>query len=125
MAAIEDSRPRSLATGADPRLHLHRQRRHANVLAGSVPGVSGLTANIGCGGRFDLLEPLDEIRAAFGPMRPPAFSPTRAGDVRDSEADITVARERLGYEVLVPFAEGVRRTVEWYLAQAAAEARSA
>ncbi len=45
----------------------------------------------------------------------PTFAPTRPGDVRDSEADITVARERLGYEVLVPFSEGVRRTVTWYV----------
>ncbi len=97
----------------------------ANLLAASVPGVSGLTANIGCGGRFDLLELLDEIRAVVGEIVPPIFTPTRAGDVRDSEADITVAREQLGYDVLVPFKEGVRRTVLWYQAQAAAEAGSA
>ena len=36
------------------------------------------------------------------------------GDVRDSQASIEVARERLGYDVLVPFEEGVRRTVSWY-----------
>jgi len=97
----------------------------ANLLAAAAPGVSGLTANIGCGGRYDLLQLLDEVRAAFGSSLPPIFTPTRAGDVRDSEADVTVARERLGYEVLVPFSEGVRRTVAWYVAHADAEAASA
>lgn len=86
----------------------------ANLLAATVPDVSGLTANIGCGGRFDLLELLDRIRDAVGTTEEPIFTPTRAGDVRDSEADISVARERLGYEVVVSFDEGVRRTVDWY-----------
>ena len=96
---------------------------NANLLAATVPGVSGLTANIGCGGRFDLLQLLDEIRTVVGDMVPPIFTPTRAGDVRDSEADITVARERLGYEVLFSFKEGVRQTVAWYTAQAGAGAQ--
>lgn len=90
----------------------------ANLLAATVPDVSGLTANIGCGGRFDLLKLLDEIKGAVGDMAAPVFTSPRAGDVRDSEADISVAREYLGYEVVVHFAEGVRRTVEWYRAQA-------
>ncbi len=86
----------------------------ANILAATVPGITGITANVGCGGRFNLLDLLARIEAAIGTMLPPVFEPTRAGDVRDSEADITVAREQLGYEVLVTFDEGVRRTVDWY-----------
>jgi UDP-glucose 4-epimerase len=94
----------------------------ANLLAANAPGASGLTANVGCGGRFDLLQLLEAIGAAVGGMQPPVFAPPRAGDVRDSEADITLARSRLGYDVLVPFAEGVRRTVSWYRAQTAGSA---
>ncbi len=86
----------------------------ANLLAATAASVSGVTANVGCGGRFDLLQLLDRIRDAVGDLAEPVFEPIRAGDVRDSEADIGVARERLGYEVLVPFDEGVRRTVAWY-----------
>ncbi len=96
----------------------------ANLLAGDVPDVTGLTANAGCGGRYDLLQLLDEIRASLPGLPEPVFAPTRAGDVRDSEADITVARERLGYSVLVPFHEGVRRTVAWYAGQSHVEAPS-
>ncbi len=92
----------------------------ANLLAATVPGVTQLTANIGCGGRYDLLDLLGRIRDAIGSMEEPEFAPTRAGDVRDSEADISVARERLGYEPAVSFAEGVRRTVDWYAGQHAA-----
>ena len=96
----------------------------ANLLAAAASGVTGLTANAGCGGRFDLLELLAEIRASLPDLQPPIFEPTRAGDVRDSEADITVARERIGYEVLVPFAEGVRKTVAWFVSQQSAAASS-
>ena len=66
---------------------------------------------------FDLLQLLDEIRAILPDLRDPAFEPTRAGDVRDSEADISVARDRLGYRPVTPFAEGVRRTISWYQEQ--------
>jgi UDP-glucose 4-epimerase len=40
--------------------------------------------------------------------------PSRAGDIHDSLADIRVAGELLGYQPLVDFGEGLRRTVEWY-----------
>ena len=89
----------------------------ANLLAAGAKA-TGLTANIGCGGRFDLIELLDEIRVSIPDLKPPVFEPTRPGDVRDSEADISVAREHLGYEVLVSFPEGIKRTVAWYVSQA-------
>lgn len=97
----------------------------ANILAGTAPDVSRLTANIGCGGRFDLLRLLAEVKAALGDMPDPIFTPTRAGDVRDSEADISVAQERLGYAIIVPFEEGVRRTAAWYAANRDAGAHGA
>ena len=45
----------------------------------------------------------------------PVFTPARKGDVKHSLADISLARELLGYEVEVDFTEGIKRTVEWYL----------
>ncbi|MFN8619360.1 MAG: NAD-dependent epimerase/dehydratase family protein [Chloroflexota bacterium] len=97
----------------------------ANILGGTVPDVGQLTANVGCGGRFDLLELLEAIGAVVGAMREPVFEPTRPGDVRDSEADISVARNRLGYEVMVPFREGIERTVAWYEQNTTAPVRAA
>jgi UDP-glucose 4-epimerase len=44
----------------------------------------------------------------------PAYAERRAGDMRDSLADIRLAKELLGYEPIVDFREGLRRTVEWY-----------
>ena len=42
------------------------------------------------------------------------YDPPREGDIRDSQADIAQAREILGYEPHVQFAEGLSRTFEWY-----------
>ena len=86
----------------------------ANLLAATAAGASGSTCNIGCGGRYSLLDLLGSIGAALGHPIAPLFEAPRVGDVRDSQASIEVAQERLGYRVIVPFEEGVRRTVSWY-----------
>ena len=44
------------------------------------------------------------------------YLPERAGDVRDSQADIGKAKAILGYSPVVTFEEGLRRTVDWYRA---------
>ena len=44
----------------------------------------------------------------------PQFAPPRAGDVRESQADITLARKLLGYEPQVDFEEGLRRSIDYY-----------
>jgi nucleoside-diphosphate-sugar epimerase len=44
----------------------------------------------------------------------PVFAEARPGDIRHSHADISLARELLGYEPKVSFQEALRRTVEWY-----------
>jgi len=90
----------------------------ANVRAATAPAVSGLTCNVACGSRFSLLELLEAIYTAAGRRVEPIFGPPRAGDIRHSQADISVARERLGYEVVVPFPEGIAQTVGWYQMQA-------
>lgn len=86
----------------------------ANLLASIAPDAGGTTCNIGCGGRFDLLELLAAIGDALGTPLDPIFEPARLGDVPHSQAAIDVAGARLGYRVLVPFQEGIARTVAWY-----------
>ena len=86
----------------------------ANLLAATVASASGTTCNIGCGGRYSLIDLLNSVAAAIGHPIEPIFEPARVGDVRDSQASIEVAAQRLGYQVSVPFEEGVRRTVSWY-----------
>ena len=85
-----------------------------NLLAADASKPSGGTYNIACGSRFTLLELLEAIGDAAGRRVEPDFGPARAGDILHSQADITAAREALGYDVLVPFREGIARTVAWY-----------
>lgn len=90
----------------------------ANLLAAQASSPSGITCNIACGDRHTLLELLDAICVAAGRRADPIFAPPRPGDIVHSQADISVAQHELGYEVEVPFAEGIARTVAWYRDQA-------
>jgi len=94
----------------------------ANLRAASAPLAGPLTCNIGCGDRRSLLDLVRAIAEATGRPIEPLFGPVRAGDVRDSQADISRAREQLGYKVVVRFEEGIRRTVAWYRDAATAAA---
>jgi len=89
---------------------------HANLLAAQAPveKVSGKVINCATGTSWTLLQTFDILRDLTGYKGEPLFGPVRAGDIRDSLADITLARELLGYEPVVDFREGLRRTVDWY-----------
>ncbi len=87
---------------------------HANLLACEAPSVSGKVFNIGVGGRVSLNEVLRELRKITGKALEAMYEPPRDGDIRDSQADISQAREFLGYEPQVSFEEGLARTYEWY-----------
>jgi nucleoside-diphosphate-sugar epimerase len=91
----------------------------ANVVDGvlrasTAPGVAGAVINVATGGRISLNELFGTLRDLIGSNVQATYAPTRAGDVKDSQADISRARKLLGYEPIVPFQEGLRRTVEWY-----------
>lgn len=89
---------------------------HANLLAAAAPAaqVSGQTMNTATGCRITLNETFLLLSELTGYEGRPAYAEERAGDIRDSLADIGLARELLGYQPLVDFREGLRRTVEWY-----------
>jgi len=86
----------------------------ANVAAAQAPAVAGRVFNVACGTSFSLLDLVREINSILGTSIEPVFAPPRAGDVRHSLADISAARAALGYDVVVDFHEGLRRTIEWY-----------
>jgi nucleoside-diphosphate-sugar epimerase len=86
----------------------------ANLLACEAPAVSGGVFNIGTGDRFTLNQTLDILRRVSGKKLKAKYEPPREGDIRDSQADITAAREFLGYEPSVRFEEGLERTYDWY-----------
>ena len=81
--------------------------------------VSGEVINVATGGRVSLNELFRVMRGLIGATVEPTYAESRAGDVRDSQADISKARRLLGYEPIVDFEEGLRRTVEWYRSETA------
>jgi len=91
----------------------------ANVVDGvlracAAPGASGTVINVATGGRISLNALFRTLRDILGVRVEPIYAEPRAGDVRDSQADITRARTLLGYEPTVSLEEGLRKTVEWY-----------
>ena len=91
----------------------------ANVVDGvlracTAAGASGEVINVAVGGRISINELCATMGTVLGSSISPDHTPSRAGDVRDSQADITKAREILGYEPIVSFEDGLRRTLEWY-----------
>src|SRR5437660_786216 len=86
----------------------------ANLLACEAPNVSGKVFNIGVGGRFSLDHTVTLLSNISGKKLEPKYEPGRDGDIRDSQADISQAREFLGYSPRVSFEEGLARTFEWY-----------
>ena len=94
----------------------------ANVVDGvlracKADGASGQVINVATGGRISLNELFTTLRTIIGAKVEPEYLPERAGDVRDSQADIGKAQRILGYSPVVPFEEGLRRTVDWYRTQ--------
>jgi nucleoside-diphosphate-sugar epimerase len=75
---------------------------------------SGRVFNGGTGERITLNQVLRQLEAITGKKIVAKYEPARNGDIRDSQADISLARTVLGYEPKVRFAEGLRRTWAWY-----------
>jgi len=93
---------------------------HANLLAAAAPAekVAGKMMNVATGSRSTLNETFRILSEFTGYRGQPAYGASRSGDIRDSLADIGRAGELLGYHPIVDFKEGLRRTVEWYRADA-------
>jgi UDP-glucose 4-epimerase len=89
---------------------------HANLLAATAPHVAGRVINVANGRATSLIELIGQLNAILGTSVEPVHEPPRAGDVRESLADITLARKLLHYEPLVEFEEGLRLTAEYYRA---------
>ena len=73
--------------------------------------------NIGCGDRYTLLDVVASLNEIMGTNVEAEHAEGRPGDVRHSHAAIDRAREVLGYNPLVDFKEGLRRTVEFFAAE--------
>jgi nucleoside-diphosphate-sugar epimerase len=88
----------------------------ANLLAAKAT-TRGEVVNVACGARISLNELLRRINGLLGTDVKANYGPGRAGDVRDSLADISAAQKLLGYEILFDVQAGLEKTVRWFQAQ--------
>lgn len=87
----------------------------ANLNAASAKEASGKVINVANGQRITLNQLLAELKELTGKQEVTAeYLEPRVGDVRHSLADITMARELLGYESKVDLREGLQRTIDWW-----------
>src|SRR5688572_28387220 len=91
----------------------------ANVVDGvlkacAAPAVSGEVINVATGGRISLNHLFNALKGLTGADVNPIYAEQRAGDVRDSQADISKARSLLGYQPLVALDQGLEQTVAWF-----------
>ena len=100
----------------------------ANVVDGvlravETPKASGHVINVATGGRISLNALLRAMNKIVGTNLQPIYQEPRAGDVRDSQADITKAKTLLGYTPIVSLEEGLEKTLEWCRTESTAGSR--
>jgi len=86
----------------------------ANLRAARAPAAAGKVFNVACGEAHSLLELLSYLAGIVGASVTPVHEPPRAGDVRDSLADIGRAKRLLGYLPGVSFEQGLALTAQWF-----------
>src|SRR5438093_6738686 len=112
-AILKGHRPTVYGDGLQSRDFTYVQNVvEANLLACTTSGVAGDIFNIACGDRITVNSMLQQINTITGTDIAPIYTDPRRGDIKHSMADITKARERLGYNPLVSFEEGLRRSIE-------------
>jgi len=114
-AVLQDRRPTIHGDGLQSRDFTYvRNVVEANLLSCKKPGVGGQVFNVACGDRITVNSMLQQINKITGKDIAPIYSEPRQGDIKHSQADITRAKECLGYQPLISFEEGLRHTIEWY-----------
>jgi UDP-glucose 4-epimerase len=117
-AVLEDGEPVIYGDGEQTRDFTFVENAvQANLLACEAPGAAGRIFNVGTGRCISLNQTLELLQKLSGKKVQAKYEAAREGDIRDSQADISNAREFLGYEPSVHFEEGLQRTFEWYQAQ--------
>jgi UDP-glucose 4-epimerase len=86
----------------------------ANLLACEAKRAPGLAINIGTGSRYTLNQTLALLEKITGRPAKAKYAQPREGDIRDSQADITLAKNVLGYTPRIGFEEGLKHTWDWF-----------
>lgn len=114
-ALLEGRTPKIFGSGEQSRDFIHVSNVVlANLLAATVPGVSGRVYNVASGETISVLELLQQVCRILELPFAPEFHPARTGDVLHSSADISAIRKDLGYEPRTSFAEGLEDTLAFY-----------
>lgn len=114
-ALIEGTSPTIYGDGEQSRDFTYVEDVAALVYkAALAPNVSGMVFNAGNGNRYTLNETWALLNKIVGMDIPARYGPPREGDVRDSQADTTLAIQYLNHQPQVTFEEGLRRTFQWY-----------
>jgi UDP-glucose 4-epimerase len=95
----------------------------ANLAAADHDRAVGHVFNVGAGQATSLLDLVQLINQALGTNIAPRHETPRAGDVRDSCADISLIQSQLGYRPRIDLQEGLSRTIAWFRNQAASQNR--
>ncbi len=113
-AALDGTPPTMHGDGEQTRDFTYVANTVDGVLKAAVaPGVAGQVINVATNGRISLNQLWAEVLRILGTSLTATYGPPRVGDVRDSQAAIDKASRLLGYQPIVSFEEGLRRTVEW------------
>ena len=114
-AVLEGRRPTIFGDGSQSRDFTYVGNVvHANLLASRAVGVSGKVYNVACGHSLTVIDLLRSICERLNVPFDPIFAPPRAGDVKDSWADISATERELGYQPQVGLTEGLQRTIDYY-----------
>jgi nucleoside-diphosphate-sugar epimerase len=115
LAILEDKRPVIYGDGEQSRDFTFIDNVVDETLrAAEAHGASGMVLNGGTGARTTLNEVIRLLEKITGKKISPQYDPPRNGDIRDSQAEVSRAGQILGYQPIVHFAEGLRRTWKWY-----------
>lgn len=115
LAVIEGQPPVVYGDGEQSRDFTYIQNVVDETLrACEAKSASGLVFNGGTGARITINQVLKLLEKITGKKIQAKYDPLRTGDIRDSQADISLARKVLGYDPLVHFEEGLKRTWDWY-----------
>lgn len=87
---------------------------HGNVLAMQAAKTEGQWVNVACGGQISVNDVIRTINELLGTDVQPNYAPTRPGDVKHSCADISLAKELLGYEPVISFPDGLNKAIDYY-----------
>jgi UDP-glucose 4-epimerase len=112
---LKGESPTILGDGEQSRDFTYVQNNvEANILAATGSGGAGEVMNIACGTSTTLNELVALINEELGTDIKPIYQESRAGDIKHSKADVSKAKESIGYEPKIDFKAGLKETIKWY-----------